>query len=111
MVHLTIEAVARAFGVQPTGRTYTLVPGPNHGSKDRSLSVKIDPEAPDGFLVNSFAGDDPLVCKDYVREKLGLGKFEPRRCPVAAEATPARVITAKIDEPQREGSGKTNGTT
>ena len=28
--------------------------------------------APDGFLVHSFAGDDPIRCKNYVREKLGL---------------------------------------
>jgi hypothetical protein len=29
-------------------------------------------DAPDGFVVHPFAGDDPLVCKDYVRERLGL---------------------------------------
>src|SRR5262249_13144941 len=37
-----------------------------------SLSIKLDASAPDGFLVYSFAGDDPTHCKDYVREKLGL---------------------------------------
>ena len=52
-------------------------PGPGHSPKDRSLSVKIDTDAPDGFVVHSFSGDDPIVCRDYVRERLGLPAFKP----------------------------------
>lgn len=52
-------------------------PGPRHSKRDRSLSVKIDPRAPGGFVVFSHAGDDPLVCKDYVRERLGLPPWNP----------------------------------
>jgi hypothetical protein len=52
-------------------------PGPGHSAADRSLSVKLDAAAPDGFIVTSFAGDDALACKDYVREKLGLSPFKP----------------------------------
>jgi hypothetical protein len=37
----------------------------------------LDPNAPDGFIVNSFAGDDPFQCKDHVREKAGLPAFKP----------------------------------
>ena len=48
-------------------------------STDRSLSVKIDPNAPDGFVVHSFAADDPLECRDHVRTKLGLAPFEPKK--------------------------------
>jgi hypothetical protein len=48
------------------------MPGPRHGQRDRSLRLWFDPTAPDGFRVHSFAGDDPLVCRDYVREVLGL---------------------------------------
>ena len=33
-------------------------PGPGHSAGDRSLSVMLDASAPDGFVVNSFAGDD-----------------------------------------------------
>jgi AAA domain len=29
------------------------------------------------LIVFSFAGDDPIVCKDYVREKVGLPAFKP----------------------------------
>ena len=35
-----------------------LMPGPDHRRFDRSLSVLLDPNAPDGFLAYSFAGDD-----------------------------------------------------
>jgi hypothetical protein len=41
--------------------------------------VWIKPDAPDGFSVHSHAGDDPIVCRDYVREKAGLPAFEPKR--------------------------------
>jgi RecA-family ATPase len=54
-----------------------LAPGPGHSAIDRSLSVKLDSNAPDGFVVHSFAGDDPLVCRDHVREKAGLEPFKP----------------------------------
>jgi RecA-family ATPase len=53
-------------------------PGPGHSRADRSLSIKLDSSAPDGFLVHSFAGDDPISCKDFVRQKLGLPAFKPK---------------------------------
>jgi hypothetical protein len=44
------------------------------------LSIRLDPTAPEGFLVYPFAaGDDPLACRDYVRERLGLAQWQPRR--------------------------------
>jgi hypothetical protein len=68
---LTLENVARALAGEIVGDEVR-VPGPGHSAKDRSLCVKLDRAAPGGFIVNSFAGDDPIRCKDYVREKLGL---------------------------------------
>ena len=41
--------------------------------------MKLDDAAPEGFLVHSFAGDDPIACRDHVREKLGLPKFKPKK--------------------------------
>jgi hypothetical protein len=35
-----------------------LAAGPAHSGEDRSLSVKLDNTAPDGFVVYSHAGDD-----------------------------------------------------
>jgi putative DNA primase/helicase len=70
--NLDIRQVARALGGTVIGRDSVNAPGPGHSPGDRSLSVKLVPDIPDGFLVHSFAGDDPRLCRDYVREKLGL---------------------------------------
>lgn len=48
-----------------------------HSRKDRSLSIRIDPSAPDGFLLHSHAGDDWRAARDYVRGKLGLPEWQP----------------------------------
>ena len=63
--------VARALGGDVCGDE-VLCPGPGHSNADRSLSVKPKRDAADGFLVYSFAGDDPILCRDHVRTKLGL---------------------------------------
>ncbi|WP_160168919.1 AAA family ATPase [Bradyrhizobium sp. Ai1a-2] len=73
------------MGGEVTGNQ-VLAPGPNHSPKDRSLSIKIDPAAPGGFVVTSFANDDPLACKDYVRERLGI-RWEPTRRPLVDSIT------------------------
>jgi putative DNA primase/helicase len=73
------SAVARALGGVVLGRT-VLAPGPGHSRADRSLSIKIEPTAPDGFIVHSFAGDSPLSCRNLVRAALGFGTcMEQRR--------------------------------
>ena len=71
VLNLSQDTVARTMGGDVSG-SQVLVPGPGHSPKDRSLSIKLDASASGGFLVHSFAGDDPIRCKDYVREKLGL---------------------------------------
>jgi RecA-family ATPase len=40
------------------------------------------------FIVHSFAGDDPIKCRDHVRDKAGLGAFKPngqggKQCPAS----------------------------
>jgi 5S rRNA maturation endonuclease (ribonuclease M5) len=55
-----------------------LAPGPQHSAADRSMAVQLNPNAPDGFVVHSFSGDDDVACKDYVRSKLGLPAFQPK---------------------------------
>ena len=71
------RAVARALGGQVAGRDTVLIPGPGHSARDRSLAVRFDSTAPDGFLIFSHAGDDWRECRDYVRERLGLPPWEP----------------------------------
>jgi RecA-family ATPase len=46
---------------------YGTFPAPGHDPKDRGMSVKDDPGAPDGVLINSFNGGDPLAVKDQCR--------------------------------------------
>ena len=75
---MTAREAAARLGGQATSSTTLICPGPGHRPHDRSLSVRFDPAAPDGFLVHSFAGDEPIVCRDHVRAALGLG-FGHRR--------------------------------
>jgi putative DNA primase/helicase len=71
---MKLAAVAAQLGGEVVGRQ-VLAPGPGHSPKDRSLSIRFT--SADEFVVHSFAGDDPLTCKDYVRCKLGLPQWEP----------------------------------
>ena len=73
-----LRSIARALGGTISGRS-VLFPGPGHSRKDRSASLILSPGAPDGFLVFSHCGDDPLQLKDYVRERLGLSRAVERR--------------------------------
>lgn len=41
------------------------------------MSVRLSRDNPDGFVVHSFAGDDPIACRDYVRERLGMVPWRP----------------------------------
>lgn len=56
-----------------------LAPGPGHSKGDRSLSILIDPDAPDGFVITSFAGNDVNACRDHVRQALGLPSWQPTK--------------------------------
>jgi hypothetical protein len=78
MMHISPQQLAAALGGEVSGNE-VLAPGPNHSPKDRSLSIKFDADAPDGMLVYSFAGDDPLVCKDYIRDRAGLPRWDPTK--------------------------------
>jgi hypothetical protein len=69
--------LARALGGEVVGGDSILMPGPGHSAGDRSLSVKFDPNAPDGFICHSHAGDDPIACRDHVRQLLGLPAWQP----------------------------------
>lgn len=84
--------VARALGGDVLGRN-VLVPGPGHSRGDRSLSILIDPAAPQGFVVYSFAGDAPAACRDYVQAALGA-RERPRR-----ESWPQRCAVDLRDDP------------
>jgi putative DNA primase/helicase len=81
------RSIANALGGDVTGRDTVSCPGPGHSAADRSLSVKLNALAPGGFIVFSHANDDYAECRDFVRDKLGLGHWKrdkDRRTPLAA---------------------------
>jgi hypothetical protein len=105
MKHL--RAIAAALGGEVSGKSVR-APGPGHSVRDRSLSVTPSVTAPNGFLVNSFAGDDPLVCLDYIRAKLGLPEFSPERSRKRATGwqsepagQPAKAVTQPPDNARK----------
>ena len=71
----SLKEIAFALGGKVCGHR-VLAPGPGHTPHDLSLQVTPSPTAPGGFLVHSFANDDDLTCKDYVRSKLGLPEWQ-----------------------------------
>jgi hypothetical protein len=78
MRHLSLKQIAHALnGDVRNGQV--LAPGPGHSAKDRSLSITLSDTVDEGFIVTSFSNkDDWKTCKDYVLEKLGLPKFQPK---------------------------------
>src|SRR4051812_33381766 len=86
----TPRDLARALGGDPTPKGAS-VPGPGHSRRDRSLSIELNSTAPEGFIVYSHAQDDWALCRDYVREKLGLARpREIKRRPPSARPNPAQ---------------------
>jgi putative DNA primase/helicase len=85
-----LKSWAHILGGSICGRSVSC-PGPGHSRGDRSLSVTLSAKAPDGFLVHSHAGDDPITCKDYVRSRLGMPGFSPstRRDRIEIQPRPA----------------------
>jgi putative DNA primase/helicase len=75
MSALDPRTIASILGGDVTGRNSCNVPGPGHSKGDRSLSITID-DRQDRIIVCSHAGDDWKVCKEYVRERLGLDQWE-----------------------------------
>ena len=64
-----LHDLAKALKGQVNGR-WVNFRGPGHGPSDRSLGIYVDPNAPGGFRVNSFAGDNHKSCRAYVWDLL-----------------------------------------
>jgi hypothetical protein len=94
-VILSLQQIARALGGEVAG-DQVRAPSPGHSAKDRSLSVKLDASAPDGFVVHSFTEDDQIKNKDYVREKAGLPAFKPNGNGNGRRRASAADITAML---------------
>jgi hypothetical protein len=90
-----LQMLARALGGE-VSNGQVLAPGPGHSPKDRSLSVKLDTKAPDGFVVHSFSIDDPIACRDFVREKLNLPAFKLNGRRRVSDDTVERALMAAV---------------
>lgn len=98
---MDLRTAARLLGGDIAGRNTVNCPGPGHSRKDRSMSVTFNPRAPDGFLCNSFAGDDWQSCRDHVAQLLGIERQRqsPKRSerkiftkPIEAKPADARAL-------------------
>lgn len=104
MTGLSLRILAVALRGTVTGHQ-VLAPGPGHSRLDRSLSVRLTPGMPGGFICKSFTKDDFTVCRDHVASALGLpsdfwrtkgqdfGTFERAPTPItfaSAEPDPSR---------------------
>jgi putative DNA primase/helicase len=72
---MDLRRIARLLGGEVSGRNSILCPGPGHGPRDRSLSIRF--VGVDEPIVHSFAGDDWRACKDHVVGLLGFPKWRP----------------------------------
>ena len=97
---LNPHTVARALGGDASGRN-VLAPGPGHSRADRSLSIRIEPAAADGFIVHSFASDPPLECRDYVRAALGLRTRERWRMQSSVRRSRPSIVALDNDADYR----------
>ena len=93
-MNISLQQLAQALGGE-ISNGQVLAPGPQHSPKDRSLAVKLSGTAPDGFVVFSFAGDDDIECRDYVRAKVGAPAFKPARKANGKAGSKATVAATK----------------
>lgn len=61
------QSIAKALGGEVRGNSVHLST-PGHSRRDRGTVITVDPSAPDGVLVHSFNGGDPLAVKDQLRD-------------------------------------------
>ncbi|MBB5685651.1 AAA family ATPase [Sphingobium boeckii] len=73
-----LAKIAAAMGGEVSG-TRAMFPTPGHSKKDRGSWASLAPTAPDGVLIHSENGGDPLAIKDELRAKGVLPKWEPSR--------------------------------
>ena len=76
---MDLRRIALLLSGDLAGGHTILCPGPGHSRRDRSLAVRFDPRAPDGFMAYSLSGDDWRACKDHVARLLGLPEWRRGR--------------------------------
>ena len=99
----SLAELAAVLGGKVSGRQ-VLAPGPGHKPSDRSMAVRPEANAEDGFVVYSHSNDDWRACRDHVRQRLGLpdwnGAAAENKTTTAADLA-ARAEAVALDEAAR----------
>src|SRR5918993_1530861 len=100
-LHIDAHTLARILGGEvgkgKKGSPAVRAPGPGHSPKDRSLTVLLGSEFPDGFYVESFSpGTSWQQCKDYVAAKIGRPTWSPAAAPTETGEDIIRRMSAKV---------------
>ncbi len=94
---MNLQELAQRLNGTVNGR-WINIRGPGHSGSDLSLGICFDPAAPDGFFVNSLAGDDKSECRAYVKSL--IAKLNGEICvsyePEHAHAEKARIEPARV---------------
>jgi hypothetical protein len=78
-------------------------PTPGHSKTDRGSWASIVPGAPDGVLVHSENGGDPLAIKDILRLKGAIGQREPFRPSGTNSSKPRQAAVTYFEFKDAEG--------
>lgn len=90
------QRLAAALGGKANGNQIQ-APAPGHSKQDRSLSIHVGTQYPEGFVVNPHAGENPIEIRDYVRRTCGLPDWTPD---LKEDAAPTLTIIPKA-KPKR----------
>ena len=89
---MNLYQIARALGGE-VSNGWARVPAPGHSKADRSLSIALSHQSPDGLYYLPYAGETWQECAEYVRSRLGITPERRER------------QTAKRQSPQPPQSG------
>ena len=92
-----VRTIAKAYGGDVRGDT-AMVPTPGHSAKDRGTVITINPDAPDGLVIHSFNGGNPLAMKDQLRRDGFLPEWKPKE-PIKMRFGPSVGVSATKFEP------------
>lgn len=101
----TLHEIARAMGGEVRGDR-ACFPTPGHTQKDRGSWASIKPGAPDGVLIHSSNGGDPIAIKDMLRDQGLLPPLKARNDnipwrPPERDAKPASAHAVRLQGSQR----------
>lgn len=68
---MNLYQIARALGGE-VSNGWARVPAPGHSKADRSLSITLSHQSPDGLYYIPYAGETWQQCAEYVRSRLGI---------------------------------------